>query len=274
MRSFDVMATDLDGTFLTAARTVPALNAHAVRVAHERGVAVVFATGRPPRWLTVLAELADVPTWAVAANGAVTMDMGTNTIVRAQTIPAELVLEVCTDVRRELPSARFVVEYADAWGAEADVVVHPHWMPPCRTGEIESLLDRDDIIKVLIQDPAHPTRELYAGANPVVADRMTVTYSHDAPTGLLELSAVGVSKARALTQLLTDLGTTPERMIAFGDMLNDLEMLRLAGRGFAMAEADHTLVDAGIPQIGSNEDGAVGAKVLELLGEEAPEADR
>lgn len=47
----------------------------------------------------------------------------------------------------------------------------------------------------------------------------------------------GVNKGSALRILLEQLGISPEEMIAFGDQENDLEMLALAGRSYAMASA-------------------------------------
>ena len=52
-----LVACDLDCTFLSPDGTVSALNAHAVARAQEAGIPVVFATGRPVRWLDVIADL-------------------------------------------------------------------------------------------------------------------------------------------------------------------------------------------------------------------------
>lgn len=49
-----LIATDLDGTFLGADKLPSAENTEAMFAAADAGVHVVFATGRPYRWLTVL----------------------------------------------------------------------------------------------------------------------------------------------------------------------------------------------------------------------------
>ncbi|GJM70886.1 hypothetical protein HMSSN036_31020 [Paenibacillus macerans] len=62
---------------------------------------------------------------------------------------------------------------------------------------------------------------------------------------------VGGSKARGIQDLLQHLEVSPEEVVAFGDGLNDREMLTLAGLGIAMGNgheqlkacADHTTTD-------------------------------
>ncbi|HYI55034.1 MAG TPA: HAD hydrolase family protein, partial [Microlunatus sp.] len=46
-----MIATDLDGTFLAPDSSVSAENSSAVLAAQEAGITVLFATGRPIRWL-------------------------------------------------------------------------------------------------------------------------------------------------------------------------------------------------------------------------------
>jgi hydroxymethylpyrimidine pyrophosphatase-like HAD family hydrolase len=53
----------------------------------------------------------------------------------------------------------------------------------------------------------------------------------------LEFVAKGVSKGTALTLWLDRHGIKATELIAFGDAENDLEMLDLAGLGFAMSNA-------------------------------------
>ena len=54
VRTPKLIATDLDGTFLSPDESVSAENSAAVLAAQEAGITVVFATGRPIRWLEVI----------------------------------------------------------------------------------------------------------------------------------------------------------------------------------------------------------------------------
>ncbi|MPM31287.1 putative phosphatase [bioreactor metagenome] len=58
----------------------------------------------------------------------------------------------------------------------------------------------------------------------------------------LEISAAGVGKAYGLQRLTERLGIGPDRVVAFGDGLNDLDMLEWAGLGVAVANAEPELL--------------------------------
>ena len=56
--------------------------------------------------------------------------------------------------------------------------------------------------------------------------------------GYFDVVQHGVSKATGMTRLMEHWGVAPEQAIAFGDAGNDVDMLRLAGVGYAMGNAD------------------------------------
>ncbi len=66
-----LVATDLDGTFLSPDGGVSAENRAAVQAAQEAGTYVVFVTGRPVRWLDVIQDLPGAHPTVIASNGAV-----------------------------------------------------------------------------------------------------------------------------------------------------------------------------------------------------------
>jgi hydroxymethylpyrimidine pyrophosphatase-like HAD family hydrolase len=59
----------------------------------------------------------------------------------------------------------------------------------------------------------------------------------------LDLMALGVNKGAGLRHVQQQLGISPDQTMAFGDFLNDLEMLDQATYSFAMANA-HPLLKA------------------------------
>jgi hydroxymethylpyrimidine pyrophosphatase-like HAD family hydrolase len=61
---------------------------------------------------------------------------------------------------------------------------------------------------------------------------------------MIEISALGVSKASTLALLADERGISPQDVVAFGDMPNDIEMLRWAGLGYAMADGHAEAVAA------------------------------
>lgn len=270
MHPFDVIATDLDGTFLDDAKRVPDINARAVRLAAAEGIPTIYATGRPARWFGVLDELADTHGYAVAANGALTLDLAERKVLHTRVMSPSLVAEVSAEIRALLPQARFAVEYIREWGAEP--TYPPRAEDPQFRASLDDLLYREPLVKLLVLDQTTPTAQLAAAVEELTGDRLTVTFSYLASAGMLEISAAGVSKALALAELLDDLDIDPARMIAFGDMPNDMAMLELAGLGYAMDGSHPWLFEAGHARAGDNNDGGVGRTILRLLG--AEDADR
>jgi HAD superfamily hydrolase (TIGR01484 family) len=79
------------------------------------------------------------------------------------------------------------------------------------------------------------SEEMARAASAVLDGQVQVTYSSGA--GLLEVSAPGVTKATGLAEVAELTGVDAADVAAFGDMPNDVPMLRWAGHGVAMANA-------------------------------------
>ena len=80
----------------------------------------------------------------------------------------------------------------------------------------------------------------------------------------LDIGPAGSDKAVGVRRLAKQLGIGRKDVVAFGDNLNDLELLRWAGRGVAMANADPSTLAVADEVTGTNDDDGV-AVVLEAL---------
>lgn len=257
------IATDLDGTFLDATHTVSPRNEAAARAAIEAGVSFIVATGRPTRWIWPLKPLLALGCPIVASNGAMTIDPSGRVLER-HAIPADLVSEVISLVGSQIPGTRFALESGDTWAREpsfgrhlpdddADVIAPAAELP---TGEA---------LKLLVWADNIDSKTLHAAVNALVGDRVTCTYSYLSSDGLLELSALGVTKATAVASILAAKGIGAKDLAAFGDMPNDVEMLRLAGRGMIPANAHPDLLSLGFEVVGNHAADGVGIAIEELL---------
>jgi HAD superfamily hydrolase (TIGR01484 family) len=70
-------------------------------------------------------------------------------------------------------------------------------------------------------------------------------------TAWLDLAPEGVSKASGLDSVCARLGLRSQDVVAVGDGLNDLEMLRWAGRGVAMGGSPPQVLEAADDVTGS-----------------------
>ena len=92
-------------------------------------------------------------------------------------------------------------------------------------------------------------------------------FSHSSTNDtLIEISAMGVSKASGLARLCRRLHIDREDVIAFGDMPNDLPMLAWAGHAVAVANAHPQVIAAADEVTAANDESGV-AQVLERLFE-------
>jgi Cof subfamily protein (haloacid dehalogenase superfamily) len=227
-----LLASDLDGTLVGPSGELSPRTRQMLATLDASGIPVVFVTGRPPRWIEEVA--AGRVGVAICANGALVVDLQTRTVLEATTFEPHVVLDVVARLRAALPGATFAVETLDGFAMER-AYVRRYDVGPVRIGVLEDLVrDGPEVIKVLVKVPGARSDDLLATARPVLAGIATPTHSN-AADGMLEIGAPGVSKAAALARVAGHLGVVAADVVAFGDMPNDVEMLRWAGQSYAMA---------------------------------------
>ncbi|MSS45674.1 HAD family phosphatase [Cutibacterium sp. WCA-380-WT-3A] len=262
-----LIATDLDGTFLGTDKMPGAENTEAVLAAANAGVHVVFATGRPYRWLTVLDPFRPIHPTLLASNGAVSVDAATGEVLHDACMDPQTVRDIVHDIRDALPQALFSTEEATRWFSDKGFDRWQIGGPPDGEGPIEGFLGDDHrIVKLLVRTFGCPSDALFKVVNPIVGNRGTVTFSAIMVDGLVEIAACGVSKGAALKRVCDDFGIDPSDAAAFGDMPNDLTMLELVGHPFIVSGAHPTLRDRGFTIIGDHDESAVGRQIQTLLG--------
>ncbi|WP_369056513.1 HAD family hydrolase [Kineococcus terrestris] len=259
-----LVATDLDGTVIPRERPLSQRTLAAFAACARAGVPVVPVTGRPPRWVTPLAAEAGLAGQVVCANGAVVYDLDADRVVREHVIDREVVEEVTARLRAALPGTGFALEAVvgfrreDAYATRFDTGLEQ------RVGAMGDLLaDAPPLVKVLAKCPGVPSDEMLAVARREVGHLVNVTHSN-AVDSLIEVMAAGVSKASTLAEVAADRGVGAGGVVAFGDMPNDLEMLRWAGRSYAVADAHPDALAAADDVAGTCEEDGV-AQVLERL---------
>jgi Cof subfamily protein (haloacid dehalogenase superfamily) len=117
-------------------------------------------------------------------------------------------------------------------------------------------IEPSPVLKVFFYGDHERLAELEDHVNTRCPERLATTFPLPVT---LEVMAAGVSKGAALGLVLDRLGLTAEDVIAFGDGMNDLELLGVVGKGVLMGNADPRLKAAlgHLEVIGSNADEAV-----------------
>jgi Cof subfamily protein (haloacid dehalogenase superfamily) len=258
-----LIATDLDGTIVRSDGTVSARTIAALARVERAGRMLVLVTGRPPRWMRDVAMAVGHRGIAICANGAVRYDLHAEAIVRARLIQPEVLAQAVERLRVMVPDITFAVEYETGFVFEASYNLG-RWDAAALGGrpvDGETLVSRSGM-KLLAFHPSADPDTLAERAEKTVGDLVTVT--HSSGRGLLEMSAQGVTKASALSELCAEHGITAADVVAFGDMPNDLPMLTWAGTSYGVANAHPDVLDAVTAHTARNDDDGV-AEVLERL---------
>ncbi|MGO1950813.1 MAG: HAD family hydrolase [Mycobacteriaceae bacterium] len=263
-----LVVSDLDGTLVTSADRVSPRTRDVVGRLVASGVRFIPASGRPARWMLPVIEQLGIRPTCVCANGAVVYDSASDRITYAAELSAPVLEEVVAAVQdatspvlaaRGLPPVTFAVERAGASAfdraAELFAVeeTYPHaWESVEHSVEQHSTLFAKPAVKLLVRHEQVGSAELCDLVAPVVDPALAdVTWSFHG--GLLEINRPGVTKLSGLAHALGDAGGAsgasgavdvpavpaidPAEVVTFGDMPNDVAMLRWAGLGVAMGNA-------------------------------------
>lgn len=237
---FTTLALDVDGTLINNAKVITSFTRNEIgRVVQDEQLGLVLASSRMPHSLrNVMIELGQKG-HIVAYNGALTQvlrDDAYETIVSTP-LPREILRMVVdhpgvADLHVGLFFGdEWIVSAMDYW-ALREARTSQTW--PDVIGLPGDLGERaGGLHKLMMRGEARAIDEVVA---------MLSGFEHEVaiyrPKGnLVEMTAASVSKAAAIAQVLVHTGQQMENLLAFGDNLNDTEMLASAGWGVAMANA-------------------------------------
>jgi Cof subfamily protein (haloacid dehalogenase superfamily) len=268
-----LVACDVDGTLLRDDEKVSARSRLAVQRVCSSGIAFVLVTGRSPRWVAPVVEQIPEVTYAICSNGAVSCDMRASKVLSTfALLPAELA-SIIKSAEQVLPNAAFGVERV----LEGNLIQEgsQFFVEPSYSflfdGTPHQLVSRDGLsnapaVKLVLRDAAMKSDEMVIRLdsvfqyNELQGTKFVATFSH--PDGLVEIAPSGVTKTLALRNLADSLKITAEEVIAFGDMPNDIPMLKWAGYAVAMRNSHPSVIEiADEVTAGNNDDGV--AVVLE-----------
>ncbi len=266
-----LIVSDVDGTLIDDDNTVRPLTREAIGRAAKAGTAFVLATGRPPRWIAEIADQLDTLGYAVCANGAIVYDVARDKVLHTATLDPPALIRLAEIASDLIPGCGLAAERVGATAHDAATppfvasAGYEHaWLNPDHIEVGDDEVVARPAVKLLVRKPGMRSDEMARRLSEVVGDLAAVTFSTD--NGLIELALPGINKASGLKKL-ADIASLPtDAVIAFGDMPNDVEMLRWADRGVAMANA-HPAAKAAADEIAtSNHDDGVGRVLMRWYG--------
>ena len=265
---YPVVVSDLDGTLLNSDHQLSKRTCEVIQQLSQKGIRFIFATGRPYHDVERIRSQLGIDMFLITSNGARVHNRVGEQIIEHDMPPA--LARSVMDLRKEYPDTVHANVYrGENWYVEVglpelsefhkdsgfmfDVVDFEHF-------------DTHNVQKVFFVANAHD--DLLPIAQKVQAqfgDQLSTAFS--LPT-CFEVMAAGVNKGRALEEVLKVKGFELKDAIAFGDGMNDFEMLGRVGKGLVMANAADMLKNRlpHLEQIGNHDDDAVANYLANLYG--------
>ncbi|MFP7233309.1 Cof-type HAD-IIB family hydrolase [Bacillus subtilis] len=209
-----LIAIDMDGTLLNDEQLISDENRKAIREAEDKGVYVVISTGRTLMTCRELAESLKLSSFLITANGSEIWDSNFNLVERKLLHTDHI--QMMWDLQNKHNTNFWASTVNKVWRGEFPENITDHeWL---KFGfDIE-----DDDIRNEVLEELRKNKEL--------------EITNSSPTNI-EVNALGINKAAALAKVSEKLGFTMENVMAMGDSLNDIAMIKEAGLGVAMGNA-------------------------------------
>lgn len=220
-KSIKLIAIDMDGTLLNDRHEISSENRKAIKEAEEKGVHVVISTGRTRMTCDDLVNSLSLQSYLITVNGSEIWDENGELVER------KLLERSYIDQMWKLKQTHQTF----CWAATVDHVWRDSFPEDFSQHEwMKFGFDiKDDQVRKIILD------ELSSNPN--------LEITNSSPTNL-EINAAGVNKARAIEKVCNRIGITMENVLALGDSLNDLAMIKQAGIGVAMGNAQPTVKES------------------------------
>lgn len=259
-----LVVSDLDETLLTPTKQLPDGTFELIEQLYRKGIRFAPASGRQlPNLQRFFAPVLDRIA-IIAENGGLCMEGGE--IIYSNPTPAESVSYALGVIATErglhpLLSCTDCAYYTSDHAKFAEVV-HRSYSSAQRIDRFDDVLERETVLKISVWDEFPPCA-LHGGA--LLPPRIKGLRTMVSGDEWLDVSTPTANKGEALKALMARLSVAPDECMAFGDHMNDLEMLQVSGHPYVPANAYAGLKEKIKRQVPSNAEYGVIQKLKELL---------
>jgi len=247
-RRWEAVLSDIDGTLLGSDRRVTDATAAAVQALVRDGVLFALVTGRMPGGVESVMGALGVRVPRVCYSGALVLDAD-GTALLSKTIALDTAQGVLNLIRDEFPQLSpcyfagtdwFVEDAANNAVVRESVIVEAKPQETPFAGLIANGVLPNKLFCSCI-DHVDLSARLKSRLNDVFDDLNVIRSTNGV---MLEIIPNEVDKATGARALLDAYAIHPSRALAFGDDANDVALLRMAGKGVAVANASPCVREA------------------------------
>ena len=239
-QKYQLLVLDLDGTLTNSKKEISPRNLQTLLRLQQSGVRLVLASGRPTYGIAPLADtlrMKEYGGFILSYNGGEIIEWGTGRLLYKNLLPDDVLPILYTaSVRNEQAILTYDNEYILTESPDDEYVRKEAFLNKMKIRAVDDFL----------------------AAAPLPLPKCLEPY-------FLELVPMGIDKAQSLSVLLDKLGLTREAMVAMGDGYNDLSMIKFAGMGVAMANAQEPVKQAADYITLSNDEDGVAMAVERLF---------
>ena len=237
--AYHFIALDIDGTLANSRKEISYANIDALDQAQEAGVKVALVSGRPTYGILPTAQKIHLDRYGgyiFAFNGALVTNAANGEVLYENALPHEVLplIQAASHefgvgmityrpdcVLTETPDDPYIV-------LEAGI----NHMPIKGVDDIVKATKEPTPKSLLVGEPGY-----LADVEAVLKERFPKLNVYRSEPYFLELVPQFVDKAYALDRMLRQLGMTSDQLMACGDGFNDTSMVRYAGLGVAVSNA-------------------------------------
>ncbi|MDR1834834.1 MAG: Cof-type HAD-IIB family hydrolase [Fusobacteriaceae bacterium] len=269
--SYRMLVTDMDDTLLNNRSELSEEDREVILAAEEKGLKFVLASGRPTYGMRPVAEklcLRDFDSFLLSYNGAHILSAKTGEVIRRKELAREdlhLLWDYAKQYRTDILTYKDEKIVSDHPGKYVRIDLELTKMPLLVPSDFKAHMDCGAPKCMLLAEP-EDLNAVESVLKERHGDRFTITRSRPY---FLEFVAKGVSKGAAVAWLAAEEGIAPGEIIACGDSWNDLDMIRYAGLGVAVANANEEARAQADYITASNDNGGVARVIRKFYLREA-----
>ena len=261
---FRLLVLDLDGTLTNSKKEISPRNRQTLLRLQQEGVRLVLASGRPTYSIAPLADALQMKEhggFILSYNGGEIIEWGTGRLLYKNLLPDDVLPVLYTAaVHNEQAILTYDNEYILTESPDNEYVRKEAFLNKMKIRAVDDFLEAAPLPLPKCLIVGDPDRLIRTEAELSLRLQGQISVYRSEPY-FLELVPMGIDKAHSLSVLLDKLGLTRETMVAIGDGYNDLSMIRFAGLGIAMANAQEPVKQAADYITLSNDEDGVAAAI-------------
>lgn len=242
-----VLVLDIDGTLTNSQKEISTATKRGIQNVLEHGHKVILASGRPTNGMRRYEEELELEKYGgylLSFNGARIINCRTGEVIYQRTVPLAIIPGLYSFSRRN--HCGLITYFGDniisAFSPDEYVLLESriNAMPVKVVEDFKDYVDFE-INKCLLTAPPEQAQALEQELAQKYGDIVSVYRSEPF---FIEIMPKNVDKATSLDKMLQSIGLTRDNAICCGDGFNDISMIRYAGVGVAMGNAQPPVKEA------------------------------